>query len=72
MGTYVELVDKEVVSGQKELLLATLLGVLRARIENNRGRAVPRVSYIFFAQKMLSLALHYRLLCKGLDLPNLT
>ena len=47
LGTYVELVDKEVVSGQKELLLATLLGVLRARIENNRGRAVPRVSYIF-------------------------
>ena len=47
LGTYVELVDKEVVSGQKELLLATLVGVLRARIENNRGRAVPRVSYIF-------------------------
>ena len=47
LGTYVELVDREVVSGQKELLLDTLLGVLRAKTENNRRIAVPRVFNIF-------------------------
>ena len=36
LGTYVELVDREVVSGQKELLLDTLMGVLRFKTENVR------------------------------------
>ena len=46
LGTYVELVDKEVVSGQKDLLLDTLKGVLRAKTEFARKRAVPGVGFI--------------------------
>ena len=46
LGTYVELVDKEVVSGQKDLLLDTLKGVLRAKTEFVRKRAVPGVGFI--------------------------
>ena len=43
LGTYVELVDKEVVLKQKkELLVNTVLGVLKAKAEYTRLRAVPQ------------------------------
>ena len=43
LGTYVELVDKEVVLKQKkELLVNTVLGVLKAKSEYTRRRAVPQ------------------------------
>ena len=42
-GTFLELVDKEVISKQKELLVNTLRGVLRPRLESNTNRAVPPV-----------------------------
>ena len=43
MGTYVELVDREVVLKEKELLVNTLIGVLRTKTESTRTRAVPQV-----------------------------
>ena len=43
MGTYVELVDREVVLKEKELLVDTLIGVLRTKTESARSRAVPQV-----------------------------
>ena len=43
LGTYVELVDREVVLKEKELLLDTLIGVLRTKTESARSRAVPQV-----------------------------
>ena len=46
LGTYVELVDREVVSGQKDLLLDTLKGVLRDKTVTVRKRAVPSVGFI--------------------------
>ena len=46
LGTYVELVDRETVSAQKELLLNTFLGVLRVKTNNLSYRAVPRVGFI--------------------------
>ena len=46
LGTYVELVDREVVSGQKELLLNTLLGVLQVKTMNVNRRSVPGVGFI--------------------------
>ena len=46
LGTYVELVDREVVSGQKELLLNTLLGVLQVKTMNVNRRSVPRVGFV--------------------------
>ena len=46
LGTYVELVDKETVSAQKELLLNTFLGVLRVKTNKLSYRAVPRVGFI--------------------------
>ena len=42
MGTYVELVHQEVVLKQKDLLVNTLIGFLKAKIESARGRAVPQ------------------------------
>ena len=50
LGTYVELVDREVVSGQKDLLLDTLKGVLRDKTEIVRRRAVPSVGFILWVQ----------------------
>ena len=46
LGTFVELVDREVVSGGKELLLSTLLGVVQTRMEYIRRRAVPQVQIV--------------------------
>ena len=43
LGTYVELVDREVVLKEKELLVDTLIGVLRTKTESARSRAVPQV-----------------------------
>ena len=43
LGIYVELVDREVVLKEKELLVDTLIGVLRTKTECARSRAVPQV-----------------------------
>ena len=43
LGTYVELVDREVVLKERELLVDTLIGVLRTKTESARSRAVPQV-----------------------------
>ena len=40
----VELVDRETVLKQKELLVNTLIGVLQARTVSARSRAVPQVT----------------------------
>jgi hypothetical protein len=42
IGTYVELVDREVVLKQKELMVNTLIGVLQAKTVSARSRAVPQ------------------------------
>ena len=43
LGTFLELVHREVMVKGKELLVNTLKGVLRARLTQNRSRAVPDV-----------------------------
>ena len=43
LGVYMELVDREVVSKQKELVVNCLLGVLKVKISNIRSRAVPQI-----------------------------
>jgi hypothetical protein len=43
LETFIELVDREVICKQKELLINTVKGVLRARLEQNHNRAVPEV-----------------------------
>ena len=48
LGTYVELIDREVVAGLKDLLLDTFLGVLREKTENMTRRAVPRVGIVMW------------------------
>ena len=45
LGTYVELVDREVVLKDKELLVNTLIGVLKTKTESARNRAVPQVQF---------------------------
>ena len=42
LGTYVELVDREVILKQKELMVNTLIGVLQAKSVSARSRAVPQ------------------------------
>ena len=42
LGTHVELVHQEVVLKQKDLLVNTVIGFLKAKIESARGRAVPQ------------------------------
>ena len=42
LGTYIELVDRESVSKQKELLVNTLLGVLKTKAQYVRSRSVPQ------------------------------
>ena len=42
LGTYVELVDLEVVLKQKDLLVNTVIGVLKTKTESARRRAVPQ------------------------------
>ena len=43
LGNYVELVDSEGISKQKELVLGTLLGVLQPKTEYMRSRASPPI-----------------------------
>ena len=43
LGTYVQLVDSEVVLKRKELLVNTVIGVLQAKILSASSRAVPQV-----------------------------
>ena len=43
LGTYVELVDREAVLKQKELLVNTVISVLMNKSEYARSRAVPQV-----------------------------
>ena len=43
LGTYMELIDSEVMSKQKELLLDTLVGVIKSRMVYITSRAVPQV-----------------------------
>ena len=45
LSVYKELVDKEAVGKQKELMLGTLRGVLRAKAEQLGIRAVPEVLF---------------------------
>ena len=45
LGNYVELVNCEVISKQKELVLNMLLGCLQAKIEYVRSRAVPQIQH---------------------------
>ena len=42
MGTYVELVDREAVLKEKELLVNTVIGVLQTKTVSARSRAVPQ------------------------------
>ena len=44
LGTYIELVDREAVLKQKELLVNTVIGVLQAKTVSARSRAVPQVA----------------------------
>ena len=43
LGTYMELADKELVGKQKELMVGTVRGVLRAKVEQLTSRAVPEI-----------------------------
>ena len=43
LGTYMELVDNEVVGKQKELMVGIVRGVLRAKVEQMTSRAVPEI-----------------------------
>ena len=45
LGTYMELVDNEVVGKQKELMVGTVRGVLRAKVEHMASRAVPEIHF---------------------------
>ena len=46
LGTYLELVDKEAIMKQKELLVNTVKGVLATKAEYVRRRAVPQVQIL--------------------------
>ena len=43
LGNYMELVDKEVVSMQRELSVDTLLGFIEAQLETVKNRNVPQI-----------------------------
>ena len=45
LSTYKELVNREAVGKQKELMVGTLKGVLRAKMEQLRSRAVPDIHF---------------------------
>ena len=45
LSTYTELVDREAVAKKKELMLGTLRGVLRAKAEQLKTRAVPEIHF---------------------------
>ena len=44
LGTFVELVDREIVLKNKDLLVNTVMGVLRNKLESMQRRAVPQVN----------------------------
>ena len=46
LGIYLELVDSEVISKEKELLLETLVGVVKTRIMHTRSRVVPQLQFV--------------------------
>ena len=46
LGNYVELVDREVIYQQKELVLNTLRGFLQAKMKYMIGRAVPQIQMV--------------------------
>ena len=46
LGTYMELVNNEVMSKQKELLVGTVRGVLGAKLGHMASRAVPQIYLI--------------------------
>ena len=43
--TYMEMVDREAVNKQKELMVGAVKGVLRAKIEYLSSRAVPELHF---------------------------
>ena len=43
LGNYLELVDREVLLKQKELLMNTVVGVLKTKIESVKKRVMPQV-----------------------------
>ena len=43
LGNFVELVDRETVLKQKDLLVNTVMGVLKSKLECMQSRAVPQV-----------------------------
>ena len=45
LGTFVELVDREIVMKHKDLLVNTVVGVLRNKLEYAKKRAVPQVQF---------------------------
>ena len=45
VGTFMELVDREVAGKQKELMVGTVRGVLRAKVEQLSDRAVPQITF---------------------------
>ena len=45
LGTYMELVDRDAVTKQKELLVGTVKGVLRAKQGQMASRAAPEVIF---------------------------
>ena len=44
--TFMELADREVVSKQKELMVGTVRGVLRAKVEQISSRAAPDINFL--------------------------
>ena len=45
IGTYMELVEKEAVIKQKELLVGTTKGVLKAKVGQMASRAAPEIIF---------------------------
>ena len=45
LGTYLELVDTEAVTKQKELLVGTVKGVLKAKVGQMANRAAPELYF---------------------------
>ena len=45
LETFVELVDREIILKHKELLVNSVIGVLRNKFEYTRRRAVPKVHF---------------------------
>ena len=43
LGVFIELVDREVVGKQKELLVGTVRGVLQAKVSQNASIAAPEI-----------------------------